>query len=287
LALFRTFFADLVTANVGATNGRLKMAFASTFRERFLGNGPWRVFTAAGYISTPSDDPAFLYQDITVALEDAGSINNGQPTLHALCLAALNIQEGEAVVHIGAGTGYYTALLSKLAGLSGSVDAFEIESRLAERAVRNLADLGNVIVHNRSGSTTQLPACDVIYVNAGATAPHNNWLEALRSGGRLLFPLTPAQGPGAMLLVKRTPSDELEAQFLCRAMFIPCAGARDETIAQHLSDVFADKDLGAVRSLRCDTTPDETCWFQATDWWLSTDVHPTDRVRLCGQVLAL
>jgi protein-L-isoaspartate(D-aspartate) O-methyltransferase len=103
----RLFFASLITASVGLPRGRrLEAAFASTPRERFIGPGPWRVFTAAGYIETPTNDPAFLYQDVTVALQAEGQINNGQPALHALCLAALNPKEGEAIVHIGAGTGF-------------------------------------------------------------------------------------------------------------------------------------------------------------------------------------
>ena len=73
------------------------------------------MFTAAGYIDTPTDDPAFLYQDVTVALKPESQINNGQPTLHAVSLAALNPQEGEAAVHIGAGTGYYTAFTGRTA----------------------------------------------------------------------------------------------------------------------------------------------------------------------------
>src|SRR5437763_452110 len=121
LAAHRSFFADLVTATVGirAPESRLRAAFAAIPRERFVGPGPWRVFTAAGYIETPTDDPAFLYQDVTVALRPEGQINNGQPTLHAACLAALSPQEGETAVHVGAGTGYYTALLAQLTGAAG------------------------------------------------------------------------------------------------------------------------------------------------------------------------
>ena len=272
LQALRTFFASLVTANAGLSRSDhpLRLAFASTPREQFVGPGPWRVFTPVGCIETPSDDPAFLYQDITVALETQGAINNGQPTLHALCLAALSIQEGEAIVHIGAGTGYYTALLSKMTGPTGSVNAYEIEPRLADRARRNLENFANTTVHSGSGSDTRLPLCDVIYVNAGATTPMQSWLNALRTGGRLLFPLTGARYHGAMLLVKRTSGDQFEARFLCRAAFIPCTGARDEKLEQALSDAFQSKDIASVRSLRLNTPPDESCWFAGQNWWLST-----------------
>jgi protein-L-isoaspartate(D-aspartate) O-methyltransferase len=266
----RSFFARLITATVGVpAGGRLAAAFAATPRERFVGPGPWRVFTAAGYIETLSDDPAFLYQDITVAVEAEGQINNGQPTLHALCLMTLNVKEGETVVHVGAGTGYYTAVLARLTGPAGAVIGYEIEERLARRAADNLADLPNAAIHSRSGSEGPLPDCDVLYVSAGATAPLDVWLDALRPGGRLLFPLTPAQGAGGLLLVTRTPEDRLTARFLGRVMFIPCVGARDDETARKLTEAFQRDDFRDVKSLHRGASPDDTRWCSGDGWWLS------------------
>lgn len=272
LTAHRLWFAQLVTASAGVppTEGRLIDAFASTPRERFVGDGPWRVFTRSGYIQTPSADPAFLYQDITVALRSEDQINNGQPTLHAVCLAALGVKEGEVVVHVGAGTGYYSALLSRLTGPTGSVHAYEIDAELAGRAVRNLAEHSNVTVHHRSGAEGSLPSCDIIYVNAGATMPLDAWLDPLRPGGRLLFPLTAAHGAGAMLMVTRTTGDGFAARFVCGAMFVPCVGARDDETAQRLSEAFKRGDMGNVQSLHRHASPDATCWCSGKGWWLST-----------------
>jgi protein-L-isoaspartate(D-aspartate) O-methyltransferase len=277
----RDFFANLITSSAGgaAKHPRLAGAFASTPRERFVGPGPWKVYGAAGYVETPSDDPVFLYQDVTVAISSERGINNGQPTLHAICLAVLDIKEGETLVHIGAGTGYYTAILAKLTGPTGSVIAYEIEKDLAERATQNLADLPNVIVRCASGSEGQLPECDVIYVSAGATAPLDIWLDALRMDGRLLFPLTPGDtrvgtpGAGGMLLVKRAAPDRYEARFICQAIFISCAGARDDEMAAKLATAFKRGDMKHVRSLRRNVSPDETCWCAGNGWWLSKADH--------------
>ena len=232
----RLFYANLIMANAGVPvrDSRLAAAFAATPRERFVGPGPWRVFTSVGYLDTPTDDPAFLYQDIVVALEESAQINNGQPALHAYCLAALKVKEGEAVVHIGAGTGYYTAVLARLVGPGGSISAYEIDEKLAARAKVNLREFPNVSVHARSGVEGSLPSCDVIYVNAGATGPLDAWLDALRPGERLMFPLTPAEGPGGMLLVSRGANDTFDALMLLPVMFIPCVGARDEETAKKL-----------------------------------------------------
>ena len=66
-------------------------------------------------------------------------INNGEPSLHAKCIGAAAPKVGDVVIHIGAGTGYYTAILAHLVGESGRVYAYEMEADLARRAVGNLA----------------------------------------------------------------------------------------------------------------------------------------------------
>ena len=268
---FRAFFGELLTANVGIAerNGRLSRAIAATAREDFIGKGPWKVFTPVGYIQTPSDDPRLLYQDTVVAIDAERQINNGQPTLHVFSLSALNVQERERVIHIGAGTGYYTAVLARLVGPEGSVVAFEVEKDLADRATRNLSDFAHVEVLHRSGAIAPLNECDVIYVSAGATRPMDVWLDALRPGGRLLFPLTPAEGMGGMLMITHVSAGDFAAKFLSHAMFIPCVGARDDDTAQKLSTAFSRGDMWQVKSLRRHSPPDGSCWVAGENWWLS------------------
>jgi protein-L-isoaspartate(D-aspartate) O-methyltransferase len=277
LAAHREFYADLVTAAAPKPNDRLRAAFASVRRERYLGPGPWKIFAlGGGYVETPNDDPVFLYQDVVVGLVPERLVNNGQPALHAACLGALNVTEGQTVVHVGAGTGYYTALLAALVGAGGSVVAYEIAPDLAEAAARNLRDLPNVTVHPRSAAEGPLPPCDAVYVSAGATSPLDVWLDALKPGGRLLFPLTALETAvglpaGAMLLVTRTEDPErFDARFVCPAAFIPCAGAFDEDAAVKLAAAFKRGDARSVRSLRHRSSPDATSWCDGPGWWLST-----------------
>ncbi len=196
--------------------------------------------------------------------------NNGQPTLHAYCLAALAPKNGERVVHIGVGTGYYTTLLAKLVGETAVVDAYEVEPGLAQRASSNLAEFPQVTVHPCSGSEGPLPVCDILYVNAGATEPLAVWLDALASGGRLLFPMTPAAGIGAMLLVTKQEDLTFAARFLVQAQFVPCIGARVDTTAQRLTEAFRNGNWSKVKSLRREDAEDESCWCSGPGWWLST-----------------
>ena len=52
--------------------------------EPFAGPGPWWLNEGAHpYVQTPDDDPAFLYQDLLLALDRERGINIGMPSAHA------------------------------------------------------------------------------------------------------------------------------------------------------------------------------------------------------------
>lgn len=272
LEAHRKHYAQLVTAMGGAEekNTDLVSAFATVRREEYLGLGPWKVRAGKSYVVTPTDDPAFVYQDVLIALKSGEGLNNGQPSLHAGCLNALRIAAGNVIVHIGTGTGYYTAILAELVGLSGKVYGYEIDDELAQLASRNLNGRKNVEIQNRSGVLDGLPLCDVVYVNAGATGPASVWLDSLKENGRLLFPLTSSTGSGGMLLIQRVEDDSYSAKLLGSVNFIPCIGIRNEKTAVQLADAFKQSDAREVKSLRRDSSPDDTCWFRWSDCWLST-----------------
>jgi protein-L-isoaspartate(D-aspartate) O-methyltransferase len=267
----RRFYAQFIVRSAGSTDERLMAAFASVPREDYLGPGPWPVFVGGGhYLPTVSDDPRLLYQDVLIGLDTDRGINNGQPSLHARCLAAAAPAPGDSVVHVGAGTGYYTAVLATLVGESGQVHAYEVEADLAARAARNLQRFPQARVAAQSATDAQLPVCDVIYVNAGATHPPPAWLDALRIGGRLVFPLTPNEGFGVMLQVTRRAADVYAATALVRAAFIPCIGARDEATSRSIALALEKQSLKAVRALQRGTPPDDTAWCAGAGWWLSS-----------------
>jgi protein-L-isoaspartate(D-aspartate) O-methyltransferase len=271
LEAHRAFYARLVAGRAGVAEGSaLAEAFRTTPREQFVGGPPWRILTRRGFVEAPGDDPAFLYQDVVVSLGVDG-LNNGEPSLHAMCIAALRPQTGDAIVHVGAGTGYYTTILAKLVGEEGSVDAYEIEPTLARRAAENLAGVPQVRLHARSGAEGPLPECDALYVNAGATEPLALWLDALKRGGRLLFPLTAEEGSGAMLLITRDEGVEWPARFLFQAQFVGCVGARDAVESRRLGEAFRHRNWHKVKSLHRDDCPGEGCWLAGPGWWLSTD----------------
>ncbi len=267
---FRQFYARFIVASAGSANERLIAAFSTVPREKFLGKGPWPVFTGSGYLPTISDDPRLLYQDIVIGLLPEKGINNGQPGLHARCIAELAPSPGESVIHVGAGTGYYTAVLAEMVGPTGVVDAYEIEPSLAERARACLEGYKNAHVHAASASQASLPPADIIYVNAGVTRPDDRWIDALKVGGRMAVPLTPNEGFGGMLMITRVAENVYAAKILCRVAFISCAGNRSDAESAALAKAFEPHSFRPVRSFHRFTSPDETAWFVGNDWWLST-----------------
>jgi protein-L-isoaspartate(D-aspartate) O-methyltransferase len=86
------------------------------------------------YWTTDDADSRAVYHDVLIALDAARRINNGQPSLWAFLLDQLPIASGEQVLHLGCGTGYYTAILAELIGPTGKITAIEIDEALAEKA---------------------------------------------------------------------------------------------------------------------------------------------------------
>lgn len=270
------------------SNSRIEEAFAAVPRENFLGRGPWQMYGLPGtYVPSPDADPVYVYVDHVVGLIPECGINNGQPALHAMLIAAAQIREGEHVVHVGAGTGYYSAIMAHLAGPSGRVTAIECDSALATRARECLSGSSNVSVLKGNGSTVPFDAADVIYVNAGVTHPADAWLDGLSEGGRLIIPLTtdenfPAVGSGAFDPVKAMRSGayfhlqrrgaEFEARGLLPTAIVPAEGARDKAAEAALAEAFAKgRWHEVVRLVRSEDVPDDRCWLKGRGWCLTYD----------------
>ncbi|HUO91449.1 MAG TPA: methyltransferase domain-containing protein [Rhizomicrobium sp.] len=283
LAIVRRAFAMQVLGAVGVDNPRLEAALAGIKREDYLGPGPWQIFRwGAAYRPTPSADPVYLYTDDVVAIWAEKKINNGQPSLHAHLINQAAPVEGEHVVHVGTGAGYFTALLAEMAGATGRVTGIEFEPTLAERSRQNLASRRNVNIAQGDGASAAFEPADVIYVNAGATRPADNWLDRLKDGGRMILPLTtdknfdqmgraPHQmvAQGAVLRIERRGEDFF-AKWISAVAIFPCAGARDEVSERALAEALARGRLNEVTRLyRHENVPDEDCWLKAPGWCLA------------------
>jgi len=278
LAIIRRAYAKQIMGPFGLSDARLEAAFAELWREDFLGPGPWQLAPGPkGYYSAPSADPVYLYQDALIGIKAEKELNNGQPSFLAFLISLGRLQEGEHAVHIGAGLGYYTAIIARLVDPGGRVTAIEYEPDLAERAAMNLSRYSGVRVIAGDGSKMPLDAADAIFVNAGTTGPTDSWLSALKEGGRLILPLTTKftledaypMTQGAIFLIERCGED-YSARWMSTTGIYPCVGARDDLSEKALAAAFKNGGQDKVTRLyRTDNMPEEQCWVRTAGWSLA------------------
>ncbi len=274
LGEIRSFFATMMAVASGSTDPRFERAFELVRREAFVGPGPWHINVYQRTVETPNADPVFLYQNVLVRLDAAKGINNGEPFLHAAWIGAVEPKAGDAICHIGAGTGYYSAMLSVLALPGGTVNAFEIDENLARRARDNLEPFENVLVIEGDATRLPLPPSDLIYVNAGVASPPPGWLRALRPQGRMIFPWRPSQATGLAIIITRHPAG-FGVKPLMASYFIPCVGAADTGPCQRVPD---QREAWSARSLwlNSDRKPDQTAVAICEELWFSSAEIPAN-----------
>ena len=151
------------------TDLRLLDAFSAVPREVFL----------------PESRRGIAYIDEDVAIGDGRYLM--EPMVLARMLQAAAIGEGDMVLDVGAGTGYATALMAKLAA---TVVALESEGALVKQADDTLTELGvdnAVVVEGKleEGYPKQGPY-NVILLNGAVSKLPEAILDQLAEDGRLI-----------------------------------------------------------------------------------------------------
>jgi protein-L-isoaspartate(D-aspartate) O-methyltransferase len=290
LAIVRCAYAKQILESVGVKELHIEAAFAAVPREHYLGPGPWLRFGGIStYTPTPSDDPVYVYTDRLFGIIPSQNLNNGQPSLHVALMANAGLAPGQHVVHVGVGTGYYSAILAHIVGPLGRVTGIEFDTGLASRATANLSSVSNVRVIPADAFTVPFDPADVIYVNAGVSRIPIAWLDGLREGGRLILPMSSRSAfksiePGAMDLPRlarmasfsvifriERRGDEYHVGLTMPGGFIPAEGnGKDATADAAL--VAALESGGAknvTRLYRRDDLPEERCWLRGEGWCLA------------------
>ena len=109
-----------------------------------------------------------------------------KPVVEGKILQALQLKRSDTVLEIGAGSGYFAALL---AACTDWVRTIDIEPELVKLASDNLAGYGveNVIVEEGDGASgwPERAPYDVIVVSGGLPMLPASLLEQLKVGGRM------------------------------------------------------------------------------------------------------
>ena len=177
------------------------------------------------------DTPRHLFVPTGVrhrAYEDSAlPIGNGQtisqPSIHARYLELLKLKGNERVLEIGTGSGYQTALLSRLAS---QVFTIERIAPLLDRAKEVLQQMGANNISFMLGDGTlgwrQFAPYDAILVGAAAPEVPAAYIEQLAENGRLLIPLGSRDEQFLHLFTRH--DSELIREDIAPVRFVPLLG---------------------------------------------------------------
>lgn len=156
---------------------RVKKAFLAVDRA---------LFTTKNYDGS-------AYMDYPIPITDGQTIS--APSVVAIMLELLEVEEGQKILEIGSGSGYNAALLSFLAGEKGTVVSVEYLPSLYEIAKTNLKKCGrckNVMLVRADGSEgyVQKAPYDRIIVTAAMPYLEGHPLtKQLKKDGILIAPV--------------------------------------------------------------------------------------------------
>lgn len=196
-------------------------------RDQIVARGVADARVLAAFRATPRElfvPPAFrqsAYDDNPLPLAHGQTIS--QPFIVALMTELLQLRGDESVLEIGAGSGYQTAILARLARM---VYSAELEPDLAAAARARLAHLGidNVVLRAGDGVTLfrEHAPFDAILSAAAPEFFPEALLDQLAEGGRCILPVGAADLQHLWLVEKR--NGRVERQRLDAVRFVPLRG---------------------------------------------------------------
>lgn len=158
------------------------------------------------------------------ALPIAANQTISQPFIVARMTELLELTPQSKILEIGAGSGYQTAILARLARM---IYAIERVPQLAAQANDRLQKLGIQNVNLKCADGTNgwqnHAPYDGILVAAGSPAMPEPLLNQLKIGGRLVIPIGQEQKSQNLIRVTRTPND-FQTEDFGKCAFVPLIG---------------------------------------------------------------
>ena len=168
------------------------------------------------------------YEDTPLPIECGQTIS--QPSIVGLMTQALSITNRDKILEIGTGSGYQTAILSKLARRIYSVERFKPLYEEARATFRKLQlnNITSVWGDGSQGVVEQQPF-DRIIVTAAAEDPPPTLLNQLKIGGIMVIPVGQSDEIQKLIRVERTEKN-FKYEDLCDVRFVPLLEGREEDI---------------------------------------------------------
>ncbi len=194
------------------------------------------------HIFVPQADLRVAYQDQVVVTRWQGNeaiSSASAPSIVALMLEMLDLQPGQRVLEIGAGTGYNAALLARLVGESGQVVTIDLDEKTVQEAQAHLRAAGSenvrVICGDGALGWAEHAPYDRVILTAAISDIVPVWYRQLVRGGRLVAPLRllnfrsrlmePPQVPDQFLVAFTWTGEHFESLSFLPCIFMPLRGA--------------------------------------------------------------
>ena len=194
--------------------------------QQLTGRGAFSDEVMAAMASVPRDE--FVPENLKAAAFDNGPLPIGhgqtisQPFIVALMSDLLELQPEDKVLEIGTGSGYQTAVLSRLCHTVYSVDVI---ADLAEEAAAHLKQLryDNIIIQSGNGYhgwSEYAPYAGIIVTAAAPYIPEA-LVEQLQPGGRLVIPVGRQFMPQELVLVEKDDVGKISEERILGVSFVP------------------------------------------------------------------
>lgn len=178
------------------------------------------------HLFVPKEVCSQAYRDTPLPIGDGQTIS--APHMVAVMAEALELQEGQKVLEIGAGSGYNAAVMAELVGPVGRIITLERHPSLADRAAKVLQEAGygnvHVVVGDGSLGYPEEAPYDRISVTCGAPRVPSALAEQLREGGIMLIPVGGLEYQS--LLRVRKQGGKLLSEDLGSVVFVPLIGEK-------------------------------------------------------------
>jgi len=192
-----------------------------------------------GYIKTKTVEKAFLetprenfipenqkqnaYADTPLSIGEGQTIS--APHMVAIMCEELDLEKGQKILEIGAGSGYHAAIVSKIIGEKGHVYTIERFPDLANNAEENLKkeNIKNVTVKTGDGSEglEEYGPYDRVYITCAAPEIPPPLLEQLKDPGKIMVPIG---NTFCMLTLLEKNKGKTEKKNLGSCAFVPLVG---------------------------------------------------------------
>jgi protein-L-isoaspartate(D-aspartate) O-methyltransferase len=174
------------------------------------------------HLFVPSALKSQTYGDNAVPIAEGQTLS--QPFVVAKMTELLELSGKEKILEIGSGSGYQTAVLSKLAGSVFAIERIQILATESQERIKNLG-LRNVTFRCGDGTLGWeiYSPFDGILIAAGSPVVPQPLVQQLKIGGKIIMPLGETKAVQKLVRITRTENGIKTEEFDACA-FVPLIG---------------------------------------------------------------